>query len=595
MYRFIILSVLIILVFLASLSLAEIPRLINYQGMLTDNSGEPLSGDFDLFFRIYNAPSGGDKRWEENHSVVSVSEGLFNAILGSQSGGIYLDFSEEYWLEIEVNNDTMPERLQFTSVGYAYRSSVADYALETTPGSGSNWHVDNSVLYTNEYWGIARGGGAGNVLYGDSAHTHVNLGVACTTGTNGANHYHCIVGGGKLNSATDDYTTVGGGVENRATGWGATIAGGYWHLANGQSTTIGGGEGDTASADYATVAGGYNNRATDYGAAVGGGYDNLVSGDHATVSGGSYNSASSYGATVSGGSSNAASNDRATVSGGSSNTASGEYATVGGGYSNLADTAYTTVGGGYDNTASGNRATVGGGHWNSASGPNATVGGGFKNLADTAFATVGGGFCDTASGYAATVPGGFTNTASGSYSFAAGRRAKANHMGAFVWADGTDADFASTGDDQFLIRASGGVGIGTTDPSEKLDVDGTARLRGITVGSGDEVLVDGNGVLYKAGVSSRRYKENIRRLEVDPGQVQNLQSVRFEWKKTGEEDIGLIAEDVEEVVPDLVRYDDEGMPGGVRYNKLAVYLLEVVKSQQERIATLEKEIAELKR
>ena len=43
------------------------------------------------------------------------------------------------------------------------------------------------------------------------------------------------------------------------------------------------------------------------------------------------------------------------------------------------------------------------------------------------------------------------------YSFAAGRRAKANHPGSFVWGDSTDADVASTANDQFLVRAAGGV------------------------------------------------------------------------------------------------------------------------------------------
>ena len=41
------------------------------------------------------------------------------------------------------------------------------------------------------------------------------------------------------------------------------------------------------------------------------------------------------------------------------------------------------------------------------------------------------------------------------FRIAAGRRAKANHNGTFVWADSTDADFASTGLNQFLIEASG--------------------------------------------------------------------------------------------------------------------------------------------
>ena len=59
----------------------------------------------------------------------------------------------------------------------------------------------------------------------------------------------------------------------------------------------------------------------------------------------------------------------------------------------------------------------------------------------------------------ATVPGGRLNAAAGFNSFAAGNRAKANHDGAFVWADGTNADFASTGSNQFNVRASGGTRI----------------------------------------------------------------------------------------------------------------------------------------
>ena len=49
--------------------------------------------------------------------------------------------------------------------------------------------------------------------------------------------------------------------------------------------------------------------------------------------------------------------------------------------------------------------------------------------------------------------------ASGAFSFAAGLQAKANNQGAFVWADSTEADFASTGVNQFLVRASGGAKV----------------------------------------------------------------------------------------------------------------------------------------
>jgi hypothetical protein len=55
------------------------------------------------------------------------------------------------------------------------------------------------------------------------------------------------------------------------------------------------------------------------------------------------------------------------------------------------------------------------------------------------------------------VPGGRYNDATGNYSFAAGQRAKAYHIGAFVWADSTNIDFTSSAINQFNVRASGGV------------------------------------------------------------------------------------------------------------------------------------------
>jgi hypothetical protein len=128
-------------------------------------------------------------------------------------------------------------------------------------------------------------------------------------------------------------------------------------------------------------------------------------------------------------------------------------ATIGGGGSefnvNSVQASFGTVSGGAGNTASGNYATVGGGEHNTASGN---------------YATVSGGRFNTNHGNYAMIPGGRDNRVdfSASYAFAAGRRAKALHAGAFVWADSQDADVASTANNQFLIRASGGVGIGTS-------------------------------------------------------------------------------------------------------------------------------------
>jgi hypothetical protein len=72
-----------------------------------------------------------------------------------------------------------------------------------------------------------------------------------------------------------------------------------------------------------------------------------------------------------------------------------------------------------------------------------------------------------------------------------------------------------------------------------------------------------------------------------------LRPVSFEYKSSGQHDVGLIAEEVDQHLQDLVIYDNQGRPDAVKYDRVALYLLEVVKSQQERIAALENRIEAL--
>jgi hypothetical protein len=124
MNRFIFVFGLIILVSLASLSLAGIPKMINYQGMLTDDSGTPLTGSYNLTFKIWTDTTGGSSLWTETQNGVQVQNGLFNVILGRLTT-LNLSFDQQYWLEVGVGGETMP-RIRFTSVGYAYRAQKAD-------------------------------------------------------------------------------------------------------------------------------------------------------------------------------------------------------------------------------------------------------------------------------------------------------------------------------------------------------------------------------------------------------------------------------------------------------------------------------------
>jgi len=139
------------------------------------------------------------------------------------------------------------------------------------------------------------------------------------------------------------------------------------------------------------------------------------------------------------------------------------------------------------------------------------------------------------------------------------------------------------------FKGTGNVGIGV-DPSEKLDVNGTARLRGLGTSTGTAVVADANGKLWKQS-SSLRYKHNITDLPLAGDAVLDLRPVSFEWNSTGEADIGLIAEEVEQLLPDLVIRDAAGQPDGVRYDKVSLYLLGVVKNQSEKLASQNAQLA----
>ncbi|MGE4169203.1 MAG: hypothetical protein AB7F28_00600 [Candidatus Margulisiibacteriota bacterium] len=109
--------------------------------------------------------------------------------------------------------------------------------------------------------------------------------------------------------------------------------------------------------------------------------------------------------------------------------------------------------------------TVEGDEWDDANDGLYSTAMGYGPVASGRYSVVLGGYKNRASGDYSAVLGGFQNVASGAYSYAMGYQAQALHNGSFVYADYTPSTsaFASTGSNQFLIRASGGVGIGTND------------------------------------------------------------------------------------------------------------------------------------
>ena len=120
------------------------------------------------------------------------------------------------------------------------------------------------------------------------------------------------------------------------------------------------------------------------------------------------------------------------------------------------------------------------------------------------------------------------------------------------------------------IDASGNVGIGEVDPGYKLDVAGTIRATGDVIAFSDE-----------------RVKENIKTISNSLEKVSKLRGVEF--NKIGEDikSIGVIAQEIEKVIPEVVREDDKGMKS-VAYGNITGILIEAIKELKQEIEELKK-------
>lgn len=200
---------------------------------------------------------------------------------------------------------------------------------------------------------------------------------------------------------------------------------------------------------------------------------------------------------------------------------------------------------------------------------------------------------------------------------------------------------------RLYVNTSGNVGIGTTSPTAKLDVAGgisVAQSSGINLnGAGTGNVIKGTpqdgasstlsnvqiqswfgvgfgpsitgqtipinenavfincrtGTLNARGAitapafissSSKRFKTNINKLSNSLESINKLQGVTFDWKDTGKSDIGLIAEEVNEVLPELVGKNDTGLPEGIDYGKITAVLIEAVKELTQKVSDLESKL-----
>ena len=90
--------------------------------------------------------------------------------------------------------------------------------------------------------------------------------------------------------------------------------------------------------------------------------------------------------------------------------------------------------------------------------------------------------------------------------------------------------------------------------------------------------------------SSREMKTNIEPIENILSAVLQMQGVKFDWKIGQKDNYGFIAEDMNEILPEVVSCDEEGKPQGIQYTKLTAVLVEALKEQQIQIDELKAKI-----
>lgn len=134
--------------------------------------------------------------------------------------------------------------------------------------------------------------------------------------------------------------------------------------------------------------------------------------------------------------------------------------------------------------------------------------------------------------------------------------------------------WTESGVDSEIYYSSGNVGIGTSNPSQELEVSG-------------DVLA--TSYLHS---SDRRLKKEIKPIENSIAMLNAINGVMYRWIKSGQLATGVIAQDIQKVIPHAVHSDEKGMLS-VDYDQLIALLIETAKEQQIKIDMLEKKVQDI--
>lgn len=178
------------------------------------------------------------------------------------------------------------------------------------------------------------------------------------------------------------------------------------------------------------------------------------------------------------------------------------------------------------------------------------------------------------------------------------RRGTTSQHAAFIGAPGE----ITVDTDKNIVVVHDGVTPGGFPANRLSDIDGTTSFSGqlavtssipsTSITTGAIVVTGGIGVSQRVvatefvETSSIAFKENIQPLNNALNFVTKLEGVTYTRRGETEIESGFIAEDVANIIPEVVSKDVEGNPYGIKYTKIIAYLVEAIKEQQVQITEL---------
>jgi hypothetical protein len=129
-----------------------------------------------------------------------------------------------------------------------------------------------------------------------------------------------------------------------------------------------------------------------------------------------------------------------------------------------------------------------------------------------------------------------------------------------------------------------GIGYGTV----AVDTDQSVTLGNASV-TAVYMAQDSGATVHCAAVtegSSLEIKKNISEIESPLDKITKLRGIEFDYKETNKHSIGMIAEEVNEIFPELVSKDEDGKVTAMSYSRMTAVLLEAVKELSQEVKEL---------